>query len=82
MLTRVARNRDGRSSRFGHGTSLTPVPPVAPIGMGKNSRSVDLEAVDDIDEYQLASWMKQSTALLASAGRSDEPWPCVGCGLQ
>jgi len=48
---------------FGRGTSLTPVPPVAPIGMGKDSRGVDLESVDDIDERQLASWMRQATAL-------------------
>ena len=48
---------------FGRGTSLTPVPPVAPIGMGKASRGVDLESVDDIDERQLASWMKQATAI-------------------
>jgi hypothetical protein len=48
---------------FGRGTSLTPVPPVTPIGMGKESRGVDLETVDDIDENQLASWMKQATAL-------------------
>src|SRR6478736_4408973 len=27
---------------FGRGTSLTPVPPVTPIGMGKDSRGVDL----------------------------------------
>ena len=48
---------------FGRGTALTPVPPVAPIGMGKDSRGVDLESVDDIDERQLASWMKQAAAL-------------------
>src|SRR4051812_11752462 len=48
---------------FGRGTSLTPVPPVTPIGMGKESRGVDLESVDDIDERQLASWMRQATAL-------------------
>ena len=48
---------------FGRGTSLTPVPPVTPIGMGKDSRGVDLESVDDIDERQLASWMKQAAAL-------------------
>ena len=35
---------------FGRGTSLTPVPPVTPIGMGKDSRGVDLESLDDIDE--------------------------------
>jgi hypothetical protein len=48
---------------FGRGTSLTPVPPVAPIGMGKDSRGVDLESLDDIDERQLASWMEQATAI-------------------
>src|SRR3954464_8258224 len=48
---------------FGRGTSLTPVPPVAPIGMGKESRGVDLASIDDIDEPQLASWMQQATAL-------------------
>ena len=47
---------------FGRGTSLTPVPPVTPIGMGKDSRGVDLETLDDIDEVQLASWMKQAAA--------------------
>jgi len=48
---------------FGRGTSLTPVPPVTPIGMGKDSRGVELESVDDIDERLLASWMKQAAAL-------------------
>ena len=48
---------------FGRGTSLMPVPPVTPIGMGKASRGVDLESLDDIDEGQLASWMKQAAAL-------------------
>ena len=48
---------------FGRGTSLSPVPPVTPIGMGKASRGVDLASVDDIDEPQLASWMEQAAAL-------------------
>ena len=48
---------------FGRGTSLTPVPPVTPIGMGKATRGVDLESLDDIDEHQVASWMKQAAAL-------------------
>jgi hypothetical protein len=48
---------------FGRGTSLTPVPPVTPIGMGKDSRGVELESVDDIDDPLLASWMKQAAAL-------------------
>jgi hypothetical protein len=48
---------------FGRGTSLTPEPPVTPIGMGRASRGVDLVAVDDIDEAQVASWMLQAAAL-------------------
>jgi len=48
---------------FGRGTSLKPVPPVTPVGMGKDSRGVDLESVDDLDERQAASWMKQATAV-------------------
>jgi len=35
----------------------------SPIGMGKDSRGVDLESVDDLDERQLVSWMKQAAAL-------------------
>jgi hypothetical protein len=48
---------------FGRGTSLSPVPPVTPIGMGKATRGVDLTSIDDIDEAQLASWMRQAAAL-------------------
>jgi hypothetical protein len=48
---------------FGRGTALEPVPPIAPIGMGKDSRGVDLESVDDLNERQVASWMKQATAM-------------------
>jgi hypothetical protein len=54
---------------FGRGTSLTPVPPAAPIGMGKDSRGVDLESVDDLDERQLASWMQQATAIPGFGGK-------------
>jgi hypothetical protein len=48
---------------FGRGTSLTPVPPVTPVGMGKASRGADLESVDDLDERQIASWMEQAAAI-------------------
>ena len=48
---------------FGRGTSLKPVPPVTPIGMGKDSRGVDLKSVDDLEERQAALWMKQACAL-------------------
>jgi hypothetical protein len=36
---------------------------VTPIGMGKDSRGVDLASVDDLDARQVASWMKQATAI-------------------
>ena len=48
---------------FGRGTSLTPEPPVTPIGMGKTSRGVDLESLDAINEQQVTSWMRQAAAL-------------------
>jgi hypothetical protein len=48
---------------FGRGTSLSPVPPVTPIGMGKDSRGVDLESVEAIDAEQVTSWMRQAAAL-------------------
>ena len=54
---------------FGRGTALKPVPPVTPIGMGKDSRGVDLESVDDLNERQTASWMKQATALPGFGGK-------------
>jgi hypothetical protein len=48
---------------FGYGTSLKPVPPMSPIGMGKQSRGVDLASLKDLDERQVAEWMKQATAI-------------------
>jgi hypothetical protein len=54
---------------FGRGTSLTPVPPATPIGMGKESRGVELESMADIDEAQLASWMRQATAIPGFGGK-------------
>jgi hypothetical protein len=48
---------------FGRGTALKPVPPVTPVGMGKDSRGVDIESVDGLNEHQAASWMKQAAAI-------------------
>ena len=44
-------------------TVLDPVPPVTPVGMGKATRGVELQSVDDIDEDQIAAWMKQVAAV-------------------
>jgi len=54
---------------FGRGTSLKPVPPVTPVGMGKDSRGVELESVDDLDEHRAASWMKQAAAIPGFGGK-------------
>jgi hypothetical protein len=43
-------------------TLLDPVPPVTPIGMGKATRGVEPASLDDLNEGQIASWMKQVTA--------------------
>ena len=44
---------------FLHGTALKPVPPV---GTGKYTRGVDVVSMADLDEGQVASWMKQAAA--------------------
>jgi hypothetical protein len=54
---------------FGRGTALEPVPPAKPIGMGKDSRGVDLASVNDLDERQVASWMRQATAMPGFGGK-------------
>ena len=54
---------------FGRGTSLKPVPPVTPVGMGKDSRGVDLATLSDLDEGRVASWMKQATAIPGFGGK-------------
>ncbi|MES2125191.1 MAG: DUF1801 domain-containing protein [Gemmatimonadota bacterium] len=54
---------------FVNGTMLTPVPPVTPVAMGKSTRGVELESVEDLDERQVAAWMKQVTALPGVGGK-------------
>lgn len=48
---------------FVNGVMLTPVPPVTPVAMGKSTRGVELDTVDDLDERQIAAWMKQVAAV-------------------
>jgi len=54
---------------FIRGTELKPVPPVTPIGMGKSTRGVELASVDDFNEPQLASWMKQAVTIPFVGGK-------------
>ena len=48
---------------FVNGVTLQPVPPVTPVAMGKATRGVELTRAEDIDEGQIAAWMKQITAM-------------------
>jgi len=50
-------------------TVLDPVPPVTPVGMGKATRGVELATLDDIDEAQLAEWMRQVTSVPGLGGK-------------
>jgi hypothetical protein len=43
-------------------TLLDPVPPITPVGMGKATRGVELASLAELDERQVASWMRQVTA--------------------
>lgn len=54
---------------FVNGVTLTPVPPVTPVAMGKSTRGVELESVDDLDERQIAAWMKQIVAAPGVGGK-------------
>ncbi len=54
---------------FINGVALVPVPPVTPVGMGRATRGVELESVDDLDEREIATWMKQVTAVPGVGGK-------------
>ncbi len=47
---------------FVNGVTLTPVPPVTPVAMGKATRGVELASLRELDERQVAAWMQQITA--------------------
>lgn len=54
---------------FIRGTELEPEPPVTPIGMGKQTRGVELASTDDLDELQIAAWMRQAAAKPFAGGK-------------
>lgn len=54
---------------FIRGTQLEPEPPVTPIGMGKATRGVELASIVDLDEQQVASWMKQAATMPFDGGK-------------
>ena len=54
---------------FVNGAALVPVPPVTPVAMGKSTRGVELESVNDLDERQIAEWMKQVAGVPGVGGK-------------
>ena len=54
---------------FVNGIALKPVPPVTPVAMGKATRGVELKSVGDIDEREIAAWMKQVAAVPGVGGK-------------
>lgn len=54
---------------FVNGVTLEPVPPVTPVAMGKATRGVELRSPDDLDERQIAAWMKQIAAVPGVGGK-------------
>ena len=54
---------------FVNGAALEPVPPVTPVGMGKSTRGVERESVDDLDERQVAAWMTQVASVPGVGGK-------------
>ena len=53
---------------FVNGVALQPVPPVTPVAMGKTTRGVEIVTLGDLDEGQIAEWMKQ-VASVPGVGR-------------
>lgn len=54
---------------FMNGAALDPVPPVTSVAMGKSTRGVELESIDDIDERQIAAWMTQVASVPGVGGK-------------
>jgi hypothetical protein len=54
---------------FIRGTDLKPEPPVTPVGMGKTTRGVELATLDDFEEHQIESWMKQASTMPFVGGK-------------
>ena len=54
---------------FIRGTDLKPEPPVTPVAMGKATRGVELASVKDLDERQVAAWMKQASTMPFVGGK-------------
>ncbi len=54
---------------FINGVTLSPVPPVTPVAMGKATRGVELKSAKELDERQVADWMRQIAAVPGVGGK-------------
>ncbi len=54
---------------FIRGTDLKPEPPVTPVAMGKSTRGVELASLNDFEEDQFESWMKQASTMPFAGGK-------------
>jgi hypothetical protein len=53
---------------FISGTALQPMPPVTPVAMGKATRGIELRSLQELDEGQVAAWMRQASAVPGVGG--------------
>ena len=44
---------------------------MTPVGMGKSTRDVELKSIDDINDRQIAAWMKQVASVPGVGGKKD-----------
>lgn len=61
--------RDVKLMFINGATLLEPVPPVTPVGMGKATRGVELETLNELDKRQIAAWMRQITSVPGIGGK-------------
>lgn len=54
---------------FIHGNELDPEPPVTPVGMGKATRGFELASLEDLDEQQVAAWMREARPFVGTSKR-------------
>ena len=54
---------------FVNGAALTPAPPVTPVAMGTSTRGVELKSLAELDERQVAAWMRQVVAVPGAGGK-------------
>jgi hypothetical protein len=55
---------------FINSAALDPAQPVTPVGIGKSTRGVELESLNDLDEDQITAWMTQFATVPSGGGKN------------